>query len=86
MEKLEGHDLCPGDAEDLFDNEPVIFLHPEHADRWVAIGLLPEPDERFVLVSFELDEETRWIRVVTGFEPTNEKWWRLYAKAKGIKS
>jgi hypothetical protein len=86
VEKLAVHGLCPDDAENLFDNEPVIFCHPKHADRWVAIGLLPEPDERFVLASFELDEETRWIRVVTAFEPTSEKWWRLYAKAKNIKA
>lgn len=36
-----------------------------------------EPDERFVLVSFALNE-LHWARVVTAFEPTGEQWWRLY--------
>jgi predicted component of type VI protein secretion system len=48
----------------------------------VALGFAPEG--RFVLVVFEYDEETRWIRVVTAYEPTDSSWWKKYAKAKGL--
>ena len=85
IKKLEAHGLEKEDVEELFDEGPAIFRHPEQRDRWIALGLLPEPDNRFVLVSFEVDEETRWVRVVTAFEPTSERWWRVYAKAKGIR-
>lgn len=83
--KLAVHGLKPNDVEDFFDFcEPVVFQHPKHRERWLALGVLA--DERFILVSFELDEETRWARVVTAFEPTGEKWWKSYAKSKGIKA
>lgn len=85
-EKLEVHGLCPEDVEDLFDQDPLILRHPDHPNRWLALGLLSMPDDLFLLVSFELDDETGWVRVVTAFEPTSDKWWRLYAKSKGIKT
>jgi uncharacterized DUF497 family protein len=84
-EKIDAHGLEPEDVEGVFDEAPVVFRHPVYPQRWLALGFVPEPDDRFLLVSFELDEETAWVRVVTAFEPTNEKWWRIYAKAKGIK-
>jgi uncharacterized DUF497 family protein len=85
-EKIDVHGLEPEDIEGLFDGAPVVFQHPGHSQRWLAIGFVPEPDDRFGLVSFEIDEETSWARVVTAFEPTNEKWWRIYAKAKDIQA
>jgi uncharacterized DUF497 family protein len=84
--KLEDHGLEPEEIEELFDRNPVVFCHPEHPHRWLALGFVPGPEDRFVPVSFELDPETRWARVVTAFEPTAERWWRIYAKAKGIKT
>jgi uncharacterized DUF497 family protein len=83
--KLKAHGFEADDIEALFDEKPVVFRHPEEPSRRIALGFLPEPDARFVLVSFERDDETRWVRVVTAFEPTNERWWRAYAKAKNIK-
>ena len=83
--KLKAHGLEAGDVEELFDEGPVVLRHPEHKNRWIALGFLSTPEDRFVLVSFEFDNETRWVRVVTAFEPTSEKWWRIYAKAKNIK-
>ena len=85
-EKIDAHRLEPEDIEGLFDEAPVVFQHPGHPQRWLALGFVPEPDDRFVLVSFDIDEETSWARVVTAFEPTNEKWWRIYAKAKNIQA
>ena len=83
--KLRAHDLEKDDVEDLFDEGPVIVKKPEQSHRWTALGFLTKPDDRFVLVSFEFDKETHWVRVVTAFEPTSERWWRIYAKAKDIK-
>jgi uncharacterized DUF497 family protein len=85
INKLRVHGLEKDDVEDLFDEGPVVVRHPGRGRRRIALGFLPKPDDRFVLVSFELDEETQWVRVVTAFEPTGDKWWRIYAKAKGIK-
>ncbi len=51
--------------------------------RHIALGFVP--DGRFVLVVFEHDPETRWVRVVTAYEPTQSGWWHRYAKAKGLK-
>lgn len=84
--KLAVHGLTPQDIEELFDQSPVFIRHSELKHRRIALGFLPEPDDRFVLVSFELNEETYWARVVTAFEPTNQKWWRTYAKAKRSKA
>lgn len=82
-QKVLNHGLTPEDVESIFDEGPVVVANPSHADRWVALGFPAEPDERFVLVSFEINE-MNWARVVTAFEPTGEQWWRLYAKTKGI--
>ena len=39
--KLAVHGLKPNDVEDLFDfYEPVVFQHPEHRERWLALGVL----------------------------------------------
>jgi len=81
--KLEAHDLAPADVEDLFEaGNPFIFRHPSDRRRHIALGFVP--DGRFVLVVFEHDEQTRWIRVVTSYEPTNTGWWKRYARAKDI--
>jgi hypothetical protein len=48
----------------------------------IALGFVP--DDRFVLVVFQYDEATCWVRVVTAYEPTSNRWWKIYAKAKGI--
>ncbi|OGQ88487.1 MAG: hypothetical protein A2289_08920 [Deltaproteobacteria bacterium RIFOXYA12_FULL_58_15] len=84
-EKIDDHGLEREDIEGLFDEAPVVFQHPKYPQRWMALGFVPEPDDRFLLVSFEIND-TSWVRVVTAFEPTNEKWWRIYAKAKGIQA
>lgn len=83
VEKVLAHELTPEEVESVFDESPVVVRNPAHENRWVALGFPPEPDERFILVSFELNE-MNWVRVVTAFEPTGEQWWRLYAKTKGI--
>jgi uncharacterized DUF497 family protein len=70
--KLELHGL---DADDIEG-------HSSTPKRLMALGFVP--DDRFVLVIFEYDRETRWVRVVTAYEPTNPGWWKKYAKAKGI--
>jgi uncharacterized DUF497 family protein len=81
--KVETHDLDPDDVESLFDRgEPDVFDHPTDASRFIALGFVP--DDRFVLVVFEYNEETCWVRVVTAYEPTSNRWWKIYAKAKGI--
>jgi uncharacterized DUF497 family protein len=80
--KLELHDLVPDDVEALFEaGDPYVFRHPG-GRRHIALGIVP--DGRFVLVVFEYDLSTRWIRVVTAYEPTNPGWWRKYAQAKGL--
>ena len=71
-EKIDDHGLEREDIEGLFDEAPVVFQHPKYPQRWMALG-------------FEIND-TSWVRVVTAFEPTNEKWWRIYAKAKGIQA
>jgi uncharacterized DUF497 family protein len=80
--KLELHDLAAEDVEDLFElGRPYIFKHPKNPSRHVALGFVP--DERFVLVVCEYDKQTRWVRVVTAYEPSSEEWWKTYSKAKG---
>ena len=82
-EKLDLHDLDPDDVEFLFDEgDPVFLEHPRSAERYIALGFVP--DERFALVVFQYDKETRWVRVVTAYETTSETWWKRYAKTKGI--
>lgn len=81
--KLELHDLGPGDMEELFESgSPHVFRRDQI--RHLALGFVP--DGRFVLVVFEYDQETLWVRVVTAYEPTNTGWWKRYAKAKGLES
>jgi uncharacterized DUF497 family protein len=81
--KVEAHDLEPDDVESLFEaGDPDVFDHPKRKGRHVALGFVP--DGRFVLVVFEYERETRWIRVVTAYEAENERWWEIYAKAKGL--
>ena len=82
-EKLAAHDLEPDDVEWLFElGDPDIFDHPTHRGRFIALGFVP--DDRFVLVSFEYDKKTRWVRVVTAYEAEHERWWKIYAKAKKL--
>lgn len=79
--KLRMHDLEPADIEDLFESgDPLAFRHPTDRRRYLALGFTP--DGRFVIVVFEHDPPTRWVRVVTAYEPTDERWWQRYAKAK----
>jgi len=80
--KIALHEFEPDDVEWLFDRgQPAYFQHPSDRRRTLALGFVP--DRRFVLVVFEHDRETRWIRVVTAYEPTSEIWWNRYKKAKG---
>lgn len=84
LAKLEAHDLGPEEVEDLFESGgPYVFRHPTNTRRHIALGFAPV--ERFVLVVFEHDEQTHWVRVVTAYEPSNEGWWKEYAKATGRK-
>ena len=84
LEKLELHELTPEDVEHLFEHGgPYVFRHPSIMGRWVALGFAP--DDRFVLVVFEHDGETRWVRVITAYEPDSERYWRLYEKKKRFK-
>lgn len=81
--KVALHGLDADDIEELFDGgEPYVFRHPSIPGRFIALGFVP--DDRFVLVVFEYDQVTRWVRVVTAYEPTNAAWWKKYAQAKGI--
>lgn len=83
VEKLALHGLVPDDVEALFESgEPAFFGHPAVEGRWIALGFAQA--ERFVLVVFEHEEETRWVRVVTAYEPTSSRWWKIYGRAKGI--
>ena len=80
--KVKDHDLDVDEIEELFESgDPVFMRNEEHPGRQIALGFVP--DGRFVLVSYERDDETRWIRVVTAYEPTHEKWHLIYSKAKG---
>ncbi len=86
-QKLRDHDLDEIDIEWTFWGEklpPHIFRHPKVPDRWIALGFTL--DGSFVLIVFEHKTDDRSIRVVTAYRPTNERWWRLYAQAKGIKT
>ncbi len=77
------HDVDPADVEELFDaGDPYVLGHGSDPRRHLALGFAP--DDRFVLVVFEYGPETQWVRVVTPYEPTSPRWWREYAKAKGI--
>jgi len=81
--KLAVHELTPEDVEELFlDGRPCFAKHPQNQKRMLALGFAP--GERFVLVVFEYNQETRWVRVVTAYEPTSERWWKAYER--GIKS
>jgi uncharacterized DUF497 family protein len=78
--KLLAHEREPEDVEDVFESgDPLVFEHPRHSGRHMALGFA---GERFVLVVFEYDVASRWVRVVTAYEPTSSAWWRQYAKAK----
>lgn len=79
--KLELHDLDSDSVEELFADPGVLVLrHPSFARRYLALGFVP--DGRFVLVVFEIHRETRWVRVVTAYEPTNPRWWNEYETLK----
>lgn len=81
--KLAAHDLEPDDVEALFDTgNAYVFRHTSDRRRHIALGFVP--DGRFVLVVLEHDQTTRWVRVVTAYEPTNPSWWKKYAQAKGL--
>ena len=81
--KLELHDLDSESVEELFaSGDPLAFRHPQRRDRFIVLGFVP--DERFVLVVFEYNRRTRWVRVVTAYEPTDSRRWVRYAKAKGL--
>ncbi|MBI2893097.1 MAG: BrnT family toxin [Deltaproteobacteria bacterium] len=83
--KLESHDLDAESVEDLFEaGEPLVFGHPSNPRRWIALGFVPAG--RFVLVVFEHDRETCWVRVVTAYEPTSEKWWKQYDRIRARRS
>ena len=82
-EKVELHGLEPDEVEDLFeDGSPYFIPNPPPENRHIALGFLP--DSRFALVVFEYDASIRFVRVVTAYEPTSEKWWRTYAQEKGF--
>jgi len=84
LEKLGLHELTAENVEYLFEKGyPYVFRHPSIIGRWIALGFTAE--DRFVLVVFEHDGETRWVRVVTAYEPDSERYWRLYEKKKDFK-
>ncbi len=81
LEKIGHHDLAAEDVEGLFaDGDPLVLPHPESHGRYIALGFVP--DGRFVLAVFEHDADTRWVRVVTAYEPTHEGWWKRYEKSR----
>lgn len=80
VDKLANHGLTPEDVEGVFNQNPVILKNPKHKNRWIALGFSSR-DERFILISFEV-KEPGWVRVVTAYEPTSERWWKIYAKKK----
>ncbi len=83
--KLELHGLEPDDVEWLFvDGDPHVFDHPTRKERLMALGFVP--DERFVVVVFEYEKKSRQVRVVTAYEAEHERWWKIYAKAKGLEA
>lgn len=82
--KVERHDLDADSVEDLFEaGDPLVLAHPTKRGRFLALGFVP--DGRFVLVVFEYDSQTHWARVVTAYEPSSEKWWAKYSRAKGVR-
>lgn len=77
--KTEEHDLDPDSVEELFAGvDSVVVPHPSKHERYLALGFVP--DGRFVVVVFDYDSETRWVRVVTAYEPTNPRWWHQYTR------
>jgi uncharacterized DUF497 family protein len=77
--KIEDHDLDPDSAEELFAGRDfVVIPHPTKAERYLGLGFVP--DGRFVVVVFDYDRETHWVRVVTAYEPTSPRWWRQYTR------
>jgi uncharacterized DUF497 family protein len=71
--KLTSHDPdAKDDADDvewLFElGDPDIFDYPTRGGRCIALGFVP--DERFVLVVFEYDAKTPWVRVVSAMKRT----------------
>lgn len=77
--KIEGHDLDPDSVENLFAGDDLLVLpHPSRRGRYLALGFVP--DGRFVVVVFDYDRETHWVRVVTAYEPTNPRWWHQYTR------
>jgi uncharacterized DUF497 family protein len=82
LRKVRHHGLAAEDIEALFaGGDPLVLSHPSISGRFIALGFVP--DGRFALVVFEHHPETRWVRVVTAYEPTHEGWWRRYEKTKG---
>jgi hypothetical protein len=51
-----------------------------HAGKCTTRGRVGEGS---LLVVFDYDRATHWVRVVTSYEPTSERWWKAYAKEKG---
>ena len=79
--KVESHELTPEDIEWLFEEgDPIFVAHPDPRRR-TALGFVP--DGTFVLVVFEYDKVSRWVRVITAYPPTHERWWRLYERHSG---
>ena len=77
--KTEEHDLDPESVEGLFaGNDLVVVRHPSKRERYLALGFVP--DGRFVVVVFDYDPETHWVRVVTAYEPTSPRWWQQYTR------
>lgn len=77
--KIEHHDLDPDSVEELFaETDCVVIAHPSKRERYLALGFVP--DGRFVVVVFDHDSETQWVRVVTAYEPTSPRWWRQYTR------
>ena len=46
-------------------------------------GILPGAELKAANV-FEYNEELKWIRGVTAYEPTSQHWWKVYAKVTGF--
>jgi hypothetical protein len=75
VDKLDVHAVTPEEVEDVFDDKPCILRHPKHAGRYIALCF---GGDRFLLVIFEYRRQVEQARVVTAYEPTSSRWWRIY--------
>ena len=64
----------------MFCDDSTAFVQHDRIDgRLIALGFLL--DGRMVVSPFEYDVDLRWVRVVTPYEPTADRWWTEYERA-----